>query len=255
MPFFRGCVSFMARVTTMRWHLDVEYLNGGWYKAMASNRYTVTAQTRDGGTRARALRRQQMVPGVVYGRDFEPRQVQFPYLTIERLIQRAGTSSIIGLSIEGEPEPYMALIRAVQRDPVTDRIMHVDFYRVVAGQTIRSSVPVVQEGESPIAAADMATITQLLDAVEVECLPADMPQSIVVDISGLTELSDRITAADLVVPENVRILTPPDTEIIQVTALRAEEEEEVAEVEEGAEVEAGAEAEAGGAEAEEGAES
>jgi large subunit ribosomal protein L25 len=188
-----------------------------------------------------------MVPGVVYGRDFDPRQVQFPYLIIERLIQHAGTSHIIGLSIEGEADPYMALIRDVQRDPVTGRIMHIDLYRVVAGQAIRSSVPVIQTGESPIATAELATITQALDTVEVECLPGDMPESIVVDISGLTELSDHITAGDLVAPENVRILTAPDTEIIQVTALRPEEVEEELEVAEGAEVE-GVEAEGEAAE-------
>ncbi|MBM3188299.1 MAG: 50S ribosomal protein L25 [Chloroflexi bacterium] len=185
------------------------------------------AQSRDNSAKAKALLRKGIVPGVIYGRGFEPRSLQFEYLLVDRMTRQAGTSHLISLTIEGDPEAHMVLIRDVQHEPVTGRIMHVDLYRVVAGEEIRSQIPIVLVGEAPIVHRVGATVTQALDSIEVQCVPADMPESIEVDLRVLTDLDSRITVGDLQAPPNVTILTDPDAEIVQVAAPRAMEEEEV----------------------------
>ncbi len=179
-----------------------------------SSHITLAAQPRDAQVKARAIRRQQLVPGVVYGRDFEPRNVQFAYLPVERAILSAGTSQLIALKIEGEREAHLTLVRDVQHDPVTGRVTHVDLYRVVAGQTVRVMVPVVQHGELAIQGAN---VTQLLESVEVECLPSAMPEHFSVDMARLASFDARVTVADLEIPEGVRVLSDPDLEIIQLS--------------------------------------
>jgi large subunit ribosomal protein L25 len=191
------------------------------------DQYTLAAQPRDVATKAKALRRQDIVPGTVYGRDFEAQSVQVARKEMERLLHYAGTSSLITMTVEGWAEPLRTLVRDVQRDPVNQRLTHVDFYRVVAGQRIRSEVPVVAHGEAPVA-KEGGIITQIVESVEVECLPEDMPHLLVADISKLVGLHSRITAADLIMPENVMLLSEPDTDIFQVVLPRGLEEEEAA---------------------------
>ena len=204
-----------------------------------SSHITLAAQWRDANITARALRRQQLVPGVVYGREFESRSIQFQYLPVERAILRAGTSQLIDLSVEGEDEQYLTLVRDVQRDPVTSRVTHVDLYRVVAGQTVRVAVPIIQMGVAPVS-AEGANITQLMESIDVECLPADMPEHIVADMTTLATFQDHITVADLAIPENVRVLSDMDLDVIQVSQahdlgaeLEAEEAEEAVAAAEG----------------------
>jgi large subunit ribosomal protein L25 len=210
-----------------------------------SSHITLAAQPRDESITTRALRRQQLVPGVVYGRDFTPRNVQFQYLPVERAIHRAGTSQLVALTIAGEQEQYLTLVRDVQHDPVTGRVTHVDLYRVVAGQTVRVAVPIIQVGDAPVLAGG-ANITQLVESIEVECLPADMPEHIVADMTKLVTVQDRITVADLNIPENVRVLSDMDLDVIQVSAAHDLEAELEAEAEAGEAGEAAAPEAAGG---------
>lgn len=188
----------------------------------------LAAQPRDLSVKARALRRQELVPGVMYGPGYEPRTVQFEELTLTRMVLQAGTSRLIALTIDGESEEHIALIRQVQRDPVTNDIVHIDFYRTVAGQTLTSAVPVVGIGTAPgLEAFPGSTIGQLLDTVDIECLPRDMPESITFDLGLLVDLSSMVTVADLKVPEGVTILTDDASELATLVAQRAEEPDEV----------------------------
>jgi large subunit ribosomal protein L25 len=123
-------------------------------------------------------------------------------------------------------------VRDVQHDPVTGRVTHVDLYRVVAGQTVRVAVPIIQVGDAPVLAGG-ANITQLVESIEVECLPADMPEHIVADMTKLVTVQDRITVADLNIPENVRVLSDMDLDVIQVSAAHDLEAELEAEAEAG----------------------
>ena len=211
---------------------------------------SLAAQPRDGSVKARALRRSAIVPGVMYGRDSASQSLQFDYRTLARAIQQAGTSHFISLQVGGDEKPSIVLIREVQLDPVTDRINHVDLYKIVGGVEIRITVPLVQSGETLLTETG-GVVNQVLFTLEIECLPKDMPGSIDVDLSKLVDFDSSITIADLDIPDNVKALEPLDQEVVRVIIPRMVFEEEVeAEVEAEVEGEAGAEEAAG----EEGAE-
>jgi len=195
--------------------------------------------------KAKALRREGKVPAVLYGNDFASQNLQFDYLTIARVVQMAGTSRLVSLTIEGDDVEHTVLIREVQREPVSDAITHLDLYRLVAGVAISTEIPVVQVGVAPIIESMGGIVNQLMDTVEIECMPRDMPESLKVDVTSLDDFASFLTVDDLVVPPGVEVLLPGDTMLVRVLAPRSEEElEELApevpelevEGEEGAEV-------------------
>lgn len=187
---------------------------------------SLAVRPRDVTIKAKALRRQHIVPAVVYGHGFAPRSIQIDYLPAERIVRMAGTSHLIALDIEGDAGEHTVLIRDVQYHPVTGRIMHMDFYHIVAGEEIRNQVPVVLVGEAPVAKTLGATVTQTLEHIEVQCLPQDMPGVIEFDLSVLTGLHSRVTVGDLPIPARVTVLTDPEMEVLQIAAPRLLEEEE-----------------------------
>lgn len=189
---------------------------------------SLAAKPRDVGMNPKALRRAEVVPGVVYGRTYAPRALQFEYLPLARTVHQAGTSQFVALAIEGESEPQRVLVRDVQHDPVTGRIIHIDLLTVTAGERLRADVPLVQYGEAPAVHLG-GMIVQLLEALAVECLPDDMPEAIRIDLSRLTDLHSHLSVSDLEIPQGVEVLTAPDTDVIQVSIPRAvAAEEEVA---------------------------
>lgn len=179
------------------------------------------------GRKVRQLRRQGFVPAVVYGRNSPTLAIQVEEGALERVLRRAGFTHLINLQIEdgGSPTSAMVLVREVQRHPIRRNLLHVDFYRVVMTEKLRVEVPIRLVGEAPVVATG-ATLIQNLDALEIECLPADIPEAISVDISGLTDASQSISVADLVIPPRVSVLSDPKTIVVSVAYATAEEEAE-----------------------------
>ena len=196
----------------------------------------LSATPRDLTKTPRALRREGVVPGVLYGHHFDSTSLQFGYQMLERVVNRAGSSQLVAVNVGNDT--FDALVRDVQRDPVTGRILHVDLYHVLADEKLTSAVPIELVGEAP--AVELGGIlTQLLDQIEVECFPRDLPAAITVDLAALVDMHARVTVADLDVAESVTVLTDPESIVVQIAAPRAEVEEE--EAAEGAEAEGGAE--------------
>lgn len=191
---------------------------------------SLTAAPRDKKLKVAALRRTGQVPGVMYGHRFEATSLQFSYPAIERVILHAGTSHLISVSIEGDAEPHDVFIREVQRDPITEQILHVDMLAVVATEVVRNLVPIVQHGQSPVE-DEGGVIVQMMENLEIECLPRNMPASIIADISVLKEFGDLIRVSDLPIPEGVTVLEDLDNEVITVTVPHAVIAEEAAEAE------------------------
>jgi large subunit ribosomal protein L25 len=223
---------------------------GGLIDTMA-NTISLAAQPRDTDVKAKALRRAGIVPGVLYGPGFETQSLQFDYRALQRVVHEAGLSRLVSLPIKGKKKPETVLIREVQRDPVTDQILHIDMYRIIADQTLTTTVPLVQQGVSP--AVELGGVVALrLEVLDIECLPGDLPDMIAVDLTTLEDVGARLTVADLPIPSGVTVLTPPDTDVVRIIAPRAEEVEEEVEVEiEGEEIEGEAPAEEGETETEE----
>lgn len=192
------------------------------------------------GRHVHALRRAGRVPAVVYGHRQPALPVQADAKEVDRIWQRAGRTHLVDLVLEGQPSRRV-LIRELQRNPRTGRLLHADFFAVNLRERLTAEVPLVVTGESPaVSELKVGQVLQTLNAVKVECLPTDLPPQITVDISGLGAVDDALTVADLVVPDGVTVIAEPGEVVVKIAALRVREEaaEEAAEGAGAAETEA-----------------
>lgn len=181
------------------------------------------------GKRVKGLRREGLVPAVLYGPKTEPIPIQCHERELQRVLARAGGTNLISLRIDDAGKPKMALARGVQRDSMTNELYHVDFYQVVMTEMVKAEVYITFTGEPPAVQQKEFMLLQGTDSVEIECLPGDLIHSIEVDVSTLLEIDDAIYVKDLQVPDNIAILTDGDELVAKVQRLRLAEEEEVEE--------------------------
>ena len=175
------------------------------------------------GKEVSGLRRSGIVPAVLYGRRAEPVSLQANGRELMRVLMKAGSSRLVTLKIEGAAESRMALVREVQREPIRGDLWHVDFYGVSMTEKITLAIRVRFDGVSPAAALNEGVLTYGNDSVEIECLPGDLIDSLVVDLTRLAKVGDVVHVSDLKVPETVKILSNPDDLVVRVTRLAAEE--------------------------------
>lgn len=183
------------------------------------------------GKHVKQLRRDGLIPAVVYGKAVAPIHIQIPLRDMESALTEVGEAALLSLQIEGEKKPRSVLVRDQQRDVLTQRILHADFYEVVMTETLRARVPLVLEGDAPVLEEADGLLIQQLEEVEVECLPGDLVPQIVVDVSGLETFDDAIYVKDLAVPKGIEILIDPEEMVVKATPIAAEVEEEIEEEE------------------------
>lgn len=199
------------------------------------------AETRPGGGKgeARKLRASGRVPGVLYGSGVDATPVAVDARDLYHALHTsAGTNVLVGLVVDGKE--HLALPREIQRDHVRGRFLHVDFLAVRHDVKITVDVPVHVVGEAP-GVKTGGVIEHHLWEVHLECLPADVPDSIEADISNL-ELGDALRIGDLTPPPDVTILTNPDELVLAVVTPQVILVEEVPVEEEAVEAEAAPEA-------------
>ena len=214
---------------------------------------TLTLSPRDVvGKKVKRLRRQGLVPVHYFGNGTESLPMQVEGAVLRRVLPRAGTNVPISIDIEGSGGENICFVKEVQRHPVTEDILHVDFLRVDVTQSIRAEVPIILEGIAPAARDLGGTLLQTLDTVLVEALPMRIPASFTIDVSGLDDFDKTIRVDSLTLSADVTILADPGQMITTVVRPRIEEEPEAEEelLEEGEE----AEGEEAAAEATEGSE-
>jgi large subunit ribosomal protein L25 len=197
------------------------------------------------GKKVKTLRRGGITPANVYGHRVESQAVQAETATIVQLLRTGARNVIINLHIQGERKPRPVMIRGVQRDPPTGRLLHVDFYQVSLAEKMRTEVPLVLVGKAPAVDAQGGILLHSMDSITVEALPTDIPAQIEVDVSGLAEIDAGIFVRDLPIDAKVQVLSDPDLVVAKVAAprLAAEVEEVPAEVEEEVAAEEAAEVE------------
>jgi large subunit ribosomal protein L25 len=221
------------------------------------NDVVVEVSNRDelGKNGSKRLRHRGLIPGVVYGGDREPVAVQLDPRPIQSIVESdRGLNTLIHLRVEGRDLRRLVMLREVQRHPVTERLTHADFFRVEMDQQIDVAVPVHAIG-TPLGVKDEGGMLQLVSReVTVRVLPAQIPDSIDIDVSSL-HIGQHIEAGDLTLPEGVELLSPPTETIVTVASKVAEELPEAAEEEAEEAVAEGAEGAEEGAETAEGAES
>jgi large subunit ribosomal protein L25 len=151
------------------------------------------------------------------------------------------------VEIDGGKGESVCFVREVQRHPVTDDVLHVDFLRVDVSQTIRAEVPVLLTGNSPAVREGGGTLLQPLQELLVEALPMNVPASLEADVSILDDFEKGVYVRDLTLAANVVVITDPDEMVARVAPPRVEEvevEEELEEPVEGEEGEAAADEDA-----------
>ncbi len=188
------------------------------------------------GRKVRRLRKEGIVPANLYGKAIESISLQVEEKTLKKVLDQAGETQIIDLSVDGKNHPV--LVSNIQIHPVVEKILHVDFRQVNLKEKIEAQVPVELVGESPAEKLGN-TVVVLIDEVQVEALPADLPEKFEIDATTLIEVDQTILVKDLKVDASkVEIKTDPELIVIKVEAPQKEVviEAPVVEIPEGAEV-------------------
>lgn len=183
----------------------------------AKNRDLVT-------TSPKAIRREGFIPAVLYGHNVESTNLSVPSNEFEKLFRKAGESTLIELTTE-DGKVHNVLIQEVQRHFLTTKPIHVDFLQVNMTETLKATVALEFIGESLAVKAEGGVLVKVMNEVEVECLPMDLPHNIEVDISAIKNFSDHITVKDLKVSSKVKILTDADEVVAKVQPPRNVEAE------------------------------
>jgi large subunit ribosomal protein L25 len=180
------------------------------------------------GKAVKYLRRDGMIPANIYGHMEASLAVQLNAADFDTLRRAHKATGIIALRMDGAA-PQTALVRHVQRHPVTGKIQHIDFFRVSLTERIELKVALRFTGEAPAVKSAGGVLLHLLDALEVECMAQDIIDSIEVDVSSLAEIDATIYAKDLQLPANYKLITDAEEPVAKVAATRAEVVEKAAE--------------------------
>ena len=197
---------------------------------MSEVKLAAEIRTEFGKGAARRVRRENKVPGVLYGHGSDPVHITLP--GHELLLALRTPNVLISLDIEGRTE--LAIPKSVQRDPLKGFLEHVDLLIVKRGEKVNVEIPVHTEGEL---APGAYLVEHVLNALPVEAEATHIPESVTVSIAGLAA-GDSILAKDVPLPSGTTLAVEDDTVVLQVLAAQAEEPSAEAE----AEGEAGAEA-------------
>jgi large subunit ribosomal protein L25 len=191
------------------------------------------------------LRLDGVVPAVIHNHGQESIHVMGPEVELVKVYQAAGKHHPLNLEVGGDK--YLALIKDAHFDPVKRKLRHVVFQAIKQDETVEAEVPIRIEGDAPAEKVGLIILHQL-DAVEIEALPKNLPDELVVSAEALVELHDKITVADLDIPAGVTVLTDLEHPIATVAESRAMAAEEAEAEEAEGEGEEGAEEGAEGAE-------
>ncbi len=177
------------------------------------------------GKQVKALRRAGELPAVIYGRHVEPISISLDAHTASLVLAKLTSSSLVTLDVDGTQ--FTAIVREKQRNYIKGVLTHIDFLALDLSEKIRTKVRLTYVGVSSAVKDFSAVLVHRLEALEVECLPADLPERITVDISSLKEIGNSIHVRDIVVPdaERVVVLDDPDEIAIIATLVVVKEEE------------------------------
>ena len=189
---------------------------------MQTQELTITHREGTGKQVAKRLRRNGVVPAVLYG-GTKPESVAVDPRAVLRIIHgHEGSTQLLSLKFEGDSGSRMAIIRDLQFDPVTERLLHVDLQEVTADRAITVRVAVHPVGEAAGVKEQKGILNVVLHELDVSCLPTQIPERIDADVTALM-IGNVLTVAALQVPPGVRILNDPGQAVVTVAAPMAEE--------------------------------
>jgi large subunit ribosomal protein L25 len=173
------------------------------------------------GKQVGAMRRDGKIPAVLYGHNFKSTAITLELRETMKVLHGLTASSLVYINLEGKE--HAALVREKQRDFLRNVLKHVDFQIVSLTEKIRAKVAIVLEGISPAVKDFNGVTVSEMDFIEVEALPQDLPEKIVLDLSNLKKIGDHFTVKDIVLSDKVQIHAEPDDVVVIVTATKEEE--------------------------------
>ena len=173
------------------------------------------------GKQVGALRRAGKLPAVLYGHHVEATPMTLDLRDASRTLASLTGSSIITINLDGKE--FAALVREKQRNYITNTLLHVDFQAVSLTEKLRAAVEIEITGTSSAVKDFNGVVVNGVSHLEVEALPADLPERFIVDISGLKKIGDAIHVRDIAIPAKVEVLTDSDEMVVLITAGAGEE--------------------------------
>lgn len=181
-------------------------------------------QSRDPALKSKDLRKGGFIPAQYYGRGVENKSIKMDYQTFRKLYRTAGKTTVLELNVDGK-EKCNALVNAIQYDPVSDSITHVDFINVRMDQVLQTKIPLKFVGMS-LAVKDLGGIlTHNLNEIEIKCLPKDLVPFIEVSIDSIVDFRSYVRIRDLNIPAGITVLNKPGDVVVTAVAPKDEEEE------------------------------
>lgn len=179
----------------------------------------------DENGKASKIRADAEIPAVLYGGKNENEHLKLGANDIVRAYQQAGESSLIDLNVD-KTDAIKVIIKNIQRNPVSDKIIHVDFYRIDMNKPIDVEIPLEFIGD-PKAVKDLGgTLIKSLESISVNCLPGDLLENIEVDIDPLETFNDTVKVSDLQIDEKIKVINNPGDAVASVLAPRLVDEDE-----------------------------
>lgn len=184
------------------------------------------------GRKTSVLKKSGRIPAVVYGHKINNVLLDVDYKEFQKVYSKAGVNSLIELDVKGEKEKKIVLIHELQKDPVTDKFIHIDFFETSSKEEVEVKIPLVFEGVS-LAVKDLGgTLVKNISELQIKALPQNLPHEIKVSIDKLNTFEDRVLIKDLVLPKDVKVSAKPDEIVVSVAQPSKVEEELAKEIEE-----------------------
>ena len=174
------------------------------------------------GRKSNALRRAGFLPAVLYGEKVKSMPIAVSRKDFDKAYKEAGDTTLIKLDVDGKP--FNVLIYDVSSDPLKGTPLHADFYAVRMDKAIKAKIHVEFTGESSAVKNEGGILVKVMQEIEVEALPQDLPHELRADLSGLVELESRIFVKDILFPKGVKVLADPEETVVLVERPRSEEE-------------------------------
>ena len=168
------------------------------------------------GKQVRALRREGLLPAVVYGHHIDSIAISLNFHDTSLMLPKISSSQLVDVEVEGKK--HTTLVRERQRHPVTGNLLHVDFQAVSLTEKLRVNVGLQFRGEAPAVTNYDGIVTVSLEELEVECLADDLVNHLEVDLSALDRIGDAIYVRDVLLPPRVQVLNDPDEMVVVITA-------------------------------------
>ena len=187
---------------------------------------------KDFGRKTKSIKKQGKIPAVVYGPGVKNVSIEVDEKEFKKVFQKAGESSLIELLVEGEKDKRPVLIHDIQKNPVSDHVIHIDFFQASLKEEVEVEIPLVFEGVAPAEKDLGGTLVKNMLEIEVKALPQNLPHEIKINIESLKTFDDHILVKDLVLPKDVKVLKNPDEIVASVLPPQKIEEELAVPIEE-----------------------